>query len=91
MFEVKPWDTETDLKALFGEICAVRFVESHCGKKFVSSFVRGAPGLFGVSPRPAHPHDVSAAIGNYKGVRAPAKTGSRVVVVCFQQRGALSR
>lgn len=24
MFEVKPWDTETDLKELFGKICAVR-------------------------------------------------------------------
>lgn len=24
MFEVKPWDTETDLKELFGKICEVR-------------------------------------------------------------------
>ena len=24
MFEVKPWDTETDLKELFAKICKVR-------------------------------------------------------------------
>lgn len=38
VFEVKPWDTETDLKELFGKICAVRIRMNSSPRCFPSFF-----------------------------------------------------